>query len=121
MVVRMVVRTRLRSALTSLGLYLLAGLLIAYFGMHAYSGNRGLKAKEDLASQMSSLSAELDKLKAERTDWQRRVALLRPESVDPDMLDEQARALLDYVHPRDLVLSTRPSATARTGLVAAAQ
>jgi cell division protein FtsB len=30
------------------------------------------------------------------------VALLRADRLDPDMLDEQARALLDYVAPNEL-------------------
>lgn len=95
--------------MTALGLYAVAGLLIAYFGMNAFSGSRGLRAKQDLAQQMADLSAELAQLTAERKHWERRVALLRPESLDPDMLDERARAVLDYVHPRDLVLSERPA------------
>ena len=115
----MVVRTRLRTALAALGLYLMAGLVTAYFGMHAVSGNRGLKAKEDLAAQMAELSSELARLRAERAEWERRVALLRPESLDPDMLDERARAALDYAHPRDLVLMRRPAADVVTGAVAA--
>ena len=44
----MVTRKRLRSILTTLGLYVMAALLIGYFGVNAYSGNHGLKAKEDL-------------------------------------------------------------------------
>jgi cell division protein FtsB len=30
--------------------------------------------------------------------------LLRSNRLDPDILDERARALLDYVDPRELVL-----------------
>ncbi|HET9903430.1 MAG TPA: septum formation initiator family protein [Xanthobacteraceae bacterium] len=116
----MVSRTRLRTALTTLGLYLTAALLIGYFGMHAYTGNRGLKAKEGLAQQYEELSEELAKLKNERTAWQRRVALLRSESLDPDMLDERARALLDFVHPRDLIL-IGPLPSAKPAAVAAAR
>jgi cell division protein FtsB len=100
----MVSRTRFRTALTTLALYLMGAALIGYFGMHAYTGNRGLKAKQDLSLQLGELSEELGRLKSERTAWQRRVALLRSESLDPDMLDERARAMLDYVHPRDLIL-----------------
>ena len=117
----MVIRTRLRAAATALGLYVLAGLLIAYFGMHAQNGNHGLKAKEELGLQMKGLDEELVRLRAERLDWQRRVALLRPESLDPDMLDERARAMLDYVHPRDLVLTGRPAAEGSGGQIAAAR
>ena len=100
----MVTRKRLRSILTTLGLYVMAALLIGYFGANAYSGNHGLKAKEDLDQQIAALSADLDHLKRERAQWERRVALLRADKLDPDMLDEQARALLDYVAPNDLTL-----------------
>jgi cell division protein FtsB len=100
----MVTRKRLRSILTTLGLYVMAALLIGYFGVNAYSGNHGLKAKEDLDQQIGTLSADLDRLKRERAQWERRVALLRPDRLDPDMLDQQARALLDDAAPNDLIL-----------------
>src|ERR1700722_4091752 len=100
----MVTRKRLRSILTTLGLYVMAALLIGYFGVNAYSGNHGLKAKEDLDQQIAALSADLDRLKPERAQWERRVALLRADRLDPDMLDEQARKLLDDVAPSDLTL-----------------
>ncbi len=100
----MVTRRRLRSFLTALGLYLGAALLIGYFGINAYTGNHGLKARHDLDQQIAQLSVELSALKAERAIWDRRVSLLKSESLDPDMLDERARALLDYVDPRDLTL-----------------
>ena len=32
------------------------------------------------------------------------MALLRSDRIDPDMLDERARALLGYADPRDLIL-----------------
>ncbi len=51
----MVTRKRLRSILNALGLYVLAALLIGYFGVNAYSGNRGLKAKEDIDRQIGAL------------------------------------------------------------------
>jgi cell division protein FtsB len=100
----MVIRRRLRTFFTTLGLYAGVGALIAYFGVNAYTGARGLEAKEALAEQMTELSAELARLKTERADWERRVVLLRSENLDPDMLDERARAMLEYVHPRDLVM-----------------
>ena len=120
----MVTRKRLRSILTTLGLYVMAALLIGYFGVNAYSGNHGLKAKEDLDQQIATLSTDLDRLKRERAQWERRVALLRADRLDPDMLDEQARALLDYVAPNDLTLmftrgshgSRRPQALKLTPL-----
>jgi cell division protein FtsB len=100
----MVTRRRLRSILTALGLYVMAALLIGYFGVNAFSGNRGLKAKEDIDQQIATLTADLNRLKLERSQWERRVALLQSDKIDPDMLDERARALLDDVEPADLTL-----------------
>jgi cell division protein FtsB len=90
--------------LQTLGLYLGSALLIAYFWVHAHSGNHGLEAQQDLLQQEAELSSELTRVKAERASWEHRVVLLRPGSIDPDLLDERARAQLDYVHPRDLIL-----------------
>jgi len=100
----MVTRKRLRSILTGLGLYTTAALLIGYFGANAFSGNHGLKAKQDIDQQIAALSTELSRLQVERAQWERRIALLKSRGLDPDMLDERARALLDYAHPNDLTL-----------------
>ena len=100
----MVTRNRFRAVLNALALYTIAALVIGYFGVNAYSGNHGLRAKQDLDQQIEQLGAELSSLRAERANWDRRVVLLKPDSIDPDMLDERARALLNYADPRDLTL-----------------
>jgi cell division protein FtsB len=104
----MVTRRRLRTFLNTLALYTVAALVIAYFGINAFTGNRGLKAKQDLDQQIAQLTGELNGLKAERTVWERRVALLKSDNIDPDLLDERARALLDVVDPRDLTYLLKP-------------
>jgi cell division protein FtsB len=103
----MVTRPRLRSILTALALYTMAAALIGYFGVNAYTGNHGLKARHELDAQIAALIAERNQVRAERERWQQRVALLKSDGLDPDMLDEQARRLLDYADPRDLILSSR--------------
>jgi cell division protein FtsB len=100
----MVTRTRLRSVLAGLCLYTIAALLIGYFGVNAYTGARGLKARQDLDQQIAEMTRERDRVKAERAVWERRVGLLKSDRIDPDMLDERARALLNYVDPRDTVM-----------------
>jgi cell division protein FtsB len=104
----MVSRPRLRSFFTALGLYVLAALLIGYFGVNAYTGNHGLKAKKDLDQQIAEFTEELGRLKLERVRWERQVVLLKSDSIDPDMLDERARALLHYAHPNDLTILLKP-------------
>ena len=100
----MVTRPRLRAFFGALALYIIAALLIGYFGANAYSGNYGLTARATLEQQVAALSAELTEAKAERERWERRVALLKSDGLDPDMLDERARALLGFADPRDVVL-----------------
>jgi cell division protein FtsB len=100
----MVSRRRLRSVLTALGLYLLAALIIGYFGINAFTGNRGLTAKQDIERQIAELTVEIGRLKAERGVWAQRVSLLRSDRIDPDMLDERARVLLNYAHPNDVIM-----------------
>jgi cell division protein FtsB len=106
-IVAMVSRRRFRGILTALGLYLVAAALIGYFGVHAFSGQRGLRAKHEIDQQMVELTAELDRLKAERQHWDRKVSLLRPDKIDPDTLDEQARLLLNFAHPHDVVMMVK--------------
>ena len=100
----MVSRTRLKSILTGLALYTMAALMVGYFGVNAYTGNHGLRAQQDLDHQFTTLTDELGHLKQERAEWQHRVRLLQSNSIDPDMLDERARAILNYLDPRDLTL-----------------
>ena len=63
----MVTRKWLRSALTALLLYTVAGAVITYSGLNAYSGNRGLRAKQELEEQIARLNDELAGLWAEHT------------------------------------------------------
>jgi cell division protein FtsB len=100
----MVTRRWLHSFLNALALYTIAALLIGYFGVNAYTGEHGLIAKRDLDQDIAQLTLELDAVKAERAVWQRRVSLLKSDNIDPDLLDERARLLLDDADPRDLTL-----------------
>jgi cell division protein FtsB len=103
----MVSHRRRRTVLTALGLYILAALFIGYFAANAFTGNHGLRAQIDLDQQMIAMQQELAEAKAEHRLWDRRVALLRSDRIDPDMLDERARALLGMADPRDLTLLIR--------------
>ena len=104
----MVTYRRRRSILTALALYTLAALFIGYFGVNAFTGNHGLRAQQDLEQQLAKMNVELSELKAERGYWQHRVSLLRSDRIDPDMLDERARALLGYADPSDVTLLLHP-------------
>jgi cell division protein FtsB len=104
----MVTHRRRRTFLTILGLYTFAALFIGYFAANAFTGNHGLRAQQDLEQQLTAMKGDLTQLRAERAVWERRVSLLRADRIDPDVLDERARALLGYADPRDLTLMLYP-------------
>lgn len=82
--------------------------LLAFLGWHAQEGPRGFAYNEKLTAQSQKLSEELAAIQKQRSDFETRVALLRPESVDPDMLDEMARSTLDVAGPHDLIVLDSP-------------
>jgi len=104
----MVTHRRRRAILTALGLYLFASLYIGYFAVNAFTGAHGLRAQKDLDQTLARMQAELVELKAQHAMWSRRVGLLRANQIDPDMLDERARALLGLADPRDVTLLLHP-------------
>ena len=79
-------------------------LVVAYFAHHAVEGEFGLSALERLDAQEKSLQEELAALVAARERMEARVALMRPESLDRDMVDERARQALNLAHPHDVVI-----------------
>lgn len=100
----MIVRTRWRSILQTVTLHLGAAALIAYFAFQGYNGQYGLQARRHFEEQMVTLTAERDALRTQREALQAKIRLLSPDLVDADMLDEEARLLLNLVNPKDLVL-----------------
>lgn len=93
--------------LRSAAVPLLCLSLIGYFAYHLVEGGRGLGARARLDTRIATLRGELTGLKAVRGKLERDVSLLRAEHLDPDMLDERARAILNFAHPDDLVIIER--------------
>ena len=78
--------------------------VIGYFAFHAVEGDRGLRAYFALNLQTELAREERDALRHDRMTIERRVNLLKPESLDLDMLDERARFVLNKVHEDDFVI-----------------
>jgi cell division protein FtsB len=79
--------------------------LTAYFAHHAIYGRHGLEARSRLIERSALLEFEIKSLEAVRAKLARDVALLSPETPDPDMVDEIAREVLGFAHPDDFVVS----------------
>ncbi len=95
----MATRRTVRSGKRSIVLPAAALLVTAYFSWHAYHGAHGLLARDDLQREELRLSAELKGLVARREALERDIMLLRPDSLDPDYLEQRAIELLNFTHP----------------------
>lgn len=98
---------RLRHALIPL----VCLIVISYFAYHAVYGRHGFIAWLSLQNRVDTLEQQLAGVRATHEQLNRQVALLRPESLDPDLLDERARATLGLANPNDIVIfRDRPAA-----------
>jgi cell division protein FtsB len=79
-------------------------VFLAYFGFHAYHGEFGIYSRYGFEARTAELQAELDTVKAERIDLERRVQLLHDGTIEKDMLDEQARRALNLSHPDEITI-----------------
>jgi cell division protein FtsB len=78
--------------------------LLGYFGWHVYFGPRSFDHRDELQAKATGLDQKLARIRDERATLERKVSLMRPQSIDPDMLDELARSTLDYGKPGDLIV-----------------
>jgi cell division protein FtsB len=79
-------------------------LVFGYFGYHLVNGDRGLLAMAQLQREALIANQNFAEAEATRRIWERRVTALRNQSLDPDMLDERARALLNYARKDDIIV-----------------
>jgi cell division protein FtsB len=84
---------------------------VSYFTYHAIHGDRGIIALRQYTQQVEEARAKNEILLAHRHVLEHRVKLLHPDSLEPDMLEERARIMLNYGYPNELVvLLNRPPA-----------
>ena len=98
------IKTRARQATPQV----LAACMVAYFAYHALHGDRGFYAWIMLKQERAEVEATAAAVSAERAKLERRVGLLRREHLDPDLLEEQAQAILNYGMAGDHVIFLEP-------------
>ncbi|WP_247881300.1 FtsB family cell division protein [Skermanella sp. TT6] len=86
--------------------------IVGYFAYHAVQGDRGLIALSHLQSEIQQAQATLAQVSEQRIELEKRASLLRRDHLDPDMLDERARAVLNYSHPDDVIILVPRSSVA---------
>ncbi len=104
----MVVRTRFAAILMHLSFYLASAAVGGYFVWHAFHGDRGLDADRQYRKQLAQVEAKLVKVRAEQAEWKKRIDLLGGPKIDRDLLDEEARNLLNRVNKDDVVVILPP-------------
>jgi cell division protein FtsB len=78
--------------------------IVGYFIYHTVEGERGWVAQMHLQNEVDTAQAALDKLQKEHQELEHRVHLMRPESLDPDLLDEESRKTLNYSKPDEVII-----------------
>jgi cell division protein FtsB len=79
-------------------------VIMGYFTYHIFQGDRGIIAYLRLQQTVSGNEKERASQQTLREQLERRVYLLRPDSLDVDLLEERARAVLNYAHPDEIVI-----------------
>src|SRR5579863_2283940 len=101
----MITRQHKRSPLRWLWMPLLTATFLGYFGYHTYHGAYGKWALDRMTAQAAALDNQLADLKHERAELEKRVSFLRPESLDADMVDVEARTQLNVLRPDEVLVS----------------
>jgi cell division protein FtsB len=79
-------------------------MLTGYFGYHLVEGDRGLRAWVHLSQELRQAKEQLAAVSEKRTELQHRVAHMRADHVDPDLLESQIRKTLDVLRPDEIII-----------------
>ena len=78
--------------------------ITSYFAWNATQGDRGLVAYAQRQELLRQVIADQTAAKVEPDGWEVRVAGLRSRHLNPDTLDERARAMLNLAEPTDVIV-----------------
>ena len=82
--------------------------LTGYFAYHLVEGERGLRAWLRVAQELRVAKETLATVSDERAALEHKVSHMRPDHVDPDLLDLQVRRTLDVASPDDIIIMQPP-------------
>ena len=79
-------------------------LTFIYFSFYAVKGERGFLRYVYLTDEVKEARRAAEKYAAEKSEWEAKVKLLSPESLDLDMLDERAHIVLNMVGKDEFII-----------------
>ena len=83
---------------------LICALGLLYVGYQSVQGERGLLGWVERSAEVERTRAEVAALAEERSRLEHRVSRLRTDNLDLDLLDQEARRLLNLGHPDEEVI-----------------
>lgn len=103
----MVVKRRFRGIGFFIVLYVASFGAAGFFIHEAQSGNRGTERNAAIQADVLKLESELEAVKRQRSEIERRNSQLSLQSLDADFLDERARSVLNVANPNEVVILFR--------------
>ena len=88
-----------------------AACVVAYFLYQTVEGKRGWVTQTHLQSEVDAAQAKLESLQKDHAALEHRTQLMHPESLDPDLLDEESRKTLNYSKPGEIIILSPPDKT----------
>ena len=83
-------------------LFALMGVCVCvYFSYHALQGDRSALRLWQLNSSIATMSQEFQETHLNRVEIEKKVLMMRPGSVNQDLLEERVRLVLGYAHKND--------------------
>src|SRR5215470_11533378 len=92
--------------------------LLTYFAYHAIQGERGLFAWMQLNQQLKQTRALADAVATQRSELENRVRRLSNASLDPDLLEERVRSMLNLGREDEVVILRHPATAVPPGSTA---
>lgn len=99
----------------------IAFTVMAYFIFHSVEGERGLLTYWSMQDRVTEIAKILDDTTESRKNLEQHVLSLRAGHLDPDLLDERARAMLNAAHPDDVIIFHRDGYQDMATIVAVGQ
>jgi cell division protein FtsB len=81
--------------------------LVSFFAWHAVAGDSGVLALGGYKAEQTRLAAEASAVSKRKADLERKVKLLAPSRVDPDLADELVRENLGLVAEDEVVIQIK--------------
>lgn len=79
-----------------------------YLGFSAISGQFGIESHETIVADIKVLEDKSAALQVEIDTFRHRISLMNPRHLDPDLVVERARALLNMAHADDILVMVNP-------------